>query len=173
MTITFRRQDSHQVALKSDEMDPHGDGLSGVVAEVLDSVHQVGAKLVSSFKYTQHHDVVVPQVVHDVASETFCPAKTIPTVRGNHPCSVRTHSSIEQQLWLTDNRPGSLDLHLQYLYICIQYFFYYKFSMSILPLVSAQPNVFTVVVLSYYRLLFFINIYMLNNVIIFLIYNLK
>lgn len=59
---------AYQVALESDEVDPHGDRAAGVAAEGLDPVHQVGAELVASFEHAQHHDVMVPQVIHDVSS---------------------------------------------------------------------------------------------------------
>lgn len=67
--------EAHQVALEPDEVDPHGDGAVGVAAEGIDPVHQVDAELVASFQHTQHHDVVVAQVVHDVSSQTFGPVK--------------------------------------------------------------------------------------------------
>lgn len=65
--------EAHQVALETDEVDSHGDCAVGVSAKSLDPVHQVGTELVASFQHTQHHDVMVPQVIHDVSSQTFCP----------------------------------------------------------------------------------------------------
>lgn len=63
--------ETHQVALETDEVDPHGDCAVGVAAKSLDPVHQVGTELVASFQHTQHSDVMVPQVVHDVSGQTF------------------------------------------------------------------------------------------------------
>lgn len=63
--------ETHQVALQADEVDPHEDCAVGVAAECLDPVHQVRTELVASFQHTQHHNVVVPQVIHDVSSETL------------------------------------------------------------------------------------------------------
>lgn len=63
----------HQVAFEADEMDPHGDGAVGVVAESVNPVDQVRGKLVTSLQDAQHHDVTVTQVVHDVACQTFRP----------------------------------------------------------------------------------------------------
>lgn len=70
-----RRAAAHQVALETDEVDPHGDGAVGVAAQSLDPVHQVGTELVASFQHTQHHDVMVPQVVHDVSGQAFRPVR--------------------------------------------------------------------------------------------------
>lgn len=70
-----RRAAAHQVALETDEVDPHGDGAVGVAAQSLDPVHQVGTELVASFQHTQHHDVMVPQVVHDVSCQAFRPVR--------------------------------------------------------------------------------------------------
>lgn len=38
----------YQVAFEADEVDPHGDGAVGVVAESFNPVHQVSGKLVTS-----------------------------------------------------------------------------------------------------------------------------
>lgn len=54
-------------------MDPHGDGALGVVAEVFNPVHQVCGELVTSLQHAQHHNVVVAEVIHDVACQTFRP----------------------------------------------------------------------------------------------------
>lgn len=63
---------AHQVTLETNEVYRHGDCAVGVVAKVLDPVHQVGTKLVTTFQHAQDHNGVVPQVIHDVSSETFC-----------------------------------------------------------------------------------------------------
>lgn len=54
-------------------MDPHGDGAVGVVAESFNPVHQVSGKLIPSLQDAQHHDVIVTEVIHDVACQTFRP----------------------------------------------------------------------------------------------------
>lgn len=69
--------EAHQVALETDEVDPHGDCAVGVAAKRLDPVHQVCTELVASFQHAQHHDVMVPQVIHDVSSQTFCPVNSV------------------------------------------------------------------------------------------------
>lgn len=69
--------EAHQVALEANEVDPHGDCAVGIAAECLDPVHQVGAELVASFQHAQHHDVMVPQVIHDVSSKTFCSVNNV------------------------------------------------------------------------------------------------
>lgn len=56
-------------------MNPHGDGPVGVATQGFDPLHQVGAELVAPLQYAQHHDVVVPQIVHDVASKPLGPLK--------------------------------------------------------------------------------------------------
>lgn len=73
----WQRAEAHQVALETDEVDPHGDRAVGVAAQSLDPFHQVGAELVASFQHAQHHDVMVPQVIHDVSSQTFCPENDV------------------------------------------------------------------------------------------------
>lgn len=73
----WQRAEAHQVALEPDEVDPHGEGAVGVAAEGLDPVHQVGTELVASFQHAQHHDVMVPKVIHDVSSQTFCPVNNV------------------------------------------------------------------------------------------------
>lgn len=70
-----QRAAAHQVALETDEVDPHGDRAVGVAAQSLDPVHQVGTELVASFQHAQHHDVMVPQVVHDVSGQTLRPVR--------------------------------------------------------------------------------------------------
>lgn len=72
----------HQVAFEADEMDPHGDGAVGVVAESFNPVYQVSGKLVTSLQDAQHHDVTVTQVVHDVACQTFRP---VSETESKHP----------------------------------------------------------------------------------------
>lgn len=69
--------EAHHVALESDEVNPHGDGVVGVATESFDPIHQVGTELVASFQHTQHHYVMVSQVIHDISSETFCPVNNI------------------------------------------------------------------------------------------------
>lgn len=64
---------THQVALQADELHPRLQVLVGVAAEHLDELHQVHAELVASLQDAQHHDVVVPEVVHDVVSHTLNP----------------------------------------------------------------------------------------------------
>lgn len=77
---------SHQVAFEAYEVDPHGDCSAGVAAQSFNPVHQVGAELVASLQNTQHHDVVVPQVIHDVSGQAFCPVRNT-----RSKCSVSTH----------------------------------------------------------------------------------
>lgn len=72
----------YQVAFEADEMDPHGDGAVGVVAESFNLVDQVSGKLVTSLQDAQHHDVTVTQVVHDVACQTFRP---VSETESKHP----------------------------------------------------------------------------------------
>ena len=65
---------SYQVALEPDELHA---GLQVVVcaaADGLDVLHQVAAELVASLQNTQHHDVPVRDVLHDVARQTLDPA---------------------------------------------------------------------------------------------------
>lgn len=57
-------------------MDPHGDGSVGVAAQSFNPLHQVGAELVASLQNAQHHDVAVPQIVHDVSGQTLRPEHT-------------------------------------------------------------------------------------------------
>lgn len=68
---------AHQVAFEPNEVDPHGDCAVGVAAKCFDPVHQVGTELVASFQHAQHHDVMVPQVIHDVSGQTFCPGNNM------------------------------------------------------------------------------------------------
>lgn len=79
---------SHQVAFEAYEVDPHEDCSAGVAAQSFNPVHQVGAELVASLQNTQHHDVVVPQVIHDVSGQTFRPVRNTRSKR-----SVSTHMS--------------------------------------------------------------------------------
>ena len=65
---------AHQIAFEADEVHSHRDCAAGVPAESFNPVHQVGAELVASFQNAQHHNVVVPEVVHDVSGQTLCPA---------------------------------------------------------------------------------------------------
>lgn len=68
---------AHQVAFEPNEVDPHGDCAVGVAAKCFNPVHQVGTELVASFQHAQHHDVMVPQVIHDVSGQTFCPGNNM------------------------------------------------------------------------------------------------
>lgn len=76
--MTSRSADcrAHQIAFEAYEVDPHWDGSVGVAAQSFNPLHQVGAELVASLQDAQHHDVTVPQVIHDVSGQTFCPAHT-------------------------------------------------------------------------------------------------
>jgi hypothetical protein len=65
---------SHQVALEADEVDPHGDGSVRVATQSFDSFHQVGGELVATLQYTQHHQVVVSKIIHDVAGKPLGPS---------------------------------------------------------------------------------------------------
>lgn len=65
----------HQVAFKTDKVDPHWDGSVGVAAQSFDPLHQVSAELVASLQDAQHHDVTVPQIIHDVSGQTLCPVR--------------------------------------------------------------------------------------------------
>ena len=67
---------AHQVALEADEVDPHGDGAVGVATQSFDSFHQVGGELVAPLQYTQHHQVVVSKIIHDVAGKPLGPSIT-------------------------------------------------------------------------------------------------
>lgn len=64
---------AHQVAFETNEVDPHGDCAVGVAAEHFNPVHQVSTELVAPFQHAEHHDVMVPKVIHDVSGQTFCP----------------------------------------------------------------------------------------------------
>lgn len=65
---------TYQVALEADELHPGLQVLVGVAAQDLDELHQVSAELVSSLEDAQHHDVVVPEVLHDVVGQALDPA---------------------------------------------------------------------------------------------------
>lgn len=65
---------TYMIALQTNELNAGFQVLSRVSPEHLDEFHQVCAELVSSLQDTQHHDVALLEVVHDVMSQTFHPA---------------------------------------------------------------------------------------------------
>ncbi len=67
---------AHQVALEPDEVHPHGKGLAGVSAQDFDAVHQVSAELITSLQHTQHHDVMIAKIIHDISGQSLCPGKS-------------------------------------------------------------------------------------------------
>ncbi len=67
---------AHQVALEPDEVHPHGKGLVGVSAQDFDTVHQVSAELITSLQHTQHHDVMITEIIHDISGQSLYPGKS-------------------------------------------------------------------------------------------------
>ena len=57
---------THQVALEANEVHPHGQRLVGVSVQGFDALQQVSAELEAPLQHTQHYNVMVAQVVHDV-----------------------------------------------------------------------------------------------------------
>lgn len=77
-----RRWWPHQVAFEADKVDSHWDGSVGVAAQSFNPLHQVGTELVASFQNTQHHNLAVSQVIHDVSGQTFRPVHTAQVAQG-------------------------------------------------------------------------------------------
>lgn len=65
---------TYLITLQSNELHAGFQVLSRVPSEHLDEFHQVCAELVSPLQDTQHRDVALLEVVHDVARQTFHPA---------------------------------------------------------------------------------------------------
>lgn len=92
----FVQQWPHQVAFKADKVDPHWDGSVGVATQSFNPLHQVSAELVASLQDAQHHDVTVPQIIHDVSGQTFCPEHT------RHVAHVQLQGGYLSCLWGAD-----------------------------------------------------------------------
>lgn len=68
---------TYQVALKPNKLHSGLQVLVGVAALYLNELHQVGTELVPSLQYTQHHHVMIPNVIHDVSGQALCPTVQI------------------------------------------------------------------------------------------------
>ena len=77
---------TYQVALQTDKLHPCLQIPVGVAPENLDELHQICTELVAPLQNAQHHYVVVPKVIPDVAGQTFYPAGEM--------SSLKTHQGV-------------------------------------------------------------------------------
>lgn len=68
---------TYTVTFQSDEVNFHGDELFWISTEILNMFHKVSTEFVATFKYTENHNVIVSNVLHDIFGQTFYPKAKI------------------------------------------------------------------------------------------------
>lgn len=61
------------VTFQSNKIDFHGDEPFWISAEIFNVLHKVSTELVATFEYTENHNIVVSNVLHNIFSQSFCP----------------------------------------------------------------------------------------------------
>lgn len=68
---------TYTVTFQSDKVNFHGDELFWISTEILNMFHKVSTEFIATFKYTENHNVIVSNILHDIFGQTFYPKAKI------------------------------------------------------------------------------------------------